>query len=184
MIVSQSIIESCKKSDENAYKHLYNASIPYVYSIVSRYIRNETEKKDLIQDIFAKTFNNINSFDRDKGEFKYWIRRIAVNECLMNLRTKSKLEIISLNTGFDSIDTDNRSNLEITREDISIMLKKMPEKYKIVFMAYIIDDLSHKEIAKLLNITPETSRSQLNRAKKWVKQNIFNNNKYKAYGFF
>ncbi len=184
MKVSKSLIESCKKSDENANKHLYNASIPYVYSIVSRYIREEAEIKDLIQEIFAKTFSKINTFDRDKGEFKYWIRRIAVNECLMYLRTKSKLEIISISNSFDSIDTDNRSNSELTREDISGMLKKMPKKYKIVFMAYIIDDLSHKEIAKLLNITPETSRSQLNRAKKWVKQNIFNNNKYKAYGFF
>lgn len=182
--VTNSIINSCKKSDENAFRLLYEASIPYVYTIVSRYIKVEVDKKDIIQEIFAKTFTTIHSFDEKKGEFKYWIRKIAVNECLMNLRSKPKLDVVALNINHDSIDTGSPEKIELTREDITDLLLNMPEKYKIVFMAYIIDGFNHKEIAQQLNISPETSRSQLNRAKKWIKSNIFKNNKHIAYGIF
>ena len=144
----------------------------------------EVDKKDIIQEIFAKTFTTIHSFDEKKGEFKYWIRKIAVNECLMNLRSKPKLDVVALNIDHDSIDTGSPEKIELTREDITDLLLNMPEKYKIVFMAYIIDGFNHKEIAQQLNISPETSRSQLNRAKKWIKSNIFKNNKHIAYGIF
>ena len=53
------------------------------------------------------------------------------------------------------------------------MLSKMPAGYKTIFMLSVIDDYSHVEIAKLLDISPETSRSQLHRSMKWIKKNIF-----------
>ncbi len=182
MIVSKELIIACKNDKRGAFEKLYNACIPYVYSIVKRYISNNNDRKDVIQEIFAKVFKNLDSYKNEEGKFQYWLRKITVNECLMNLRTKTSLEIVALNTDFDTIDIEDIANQTITREEILKMLNKMPKKYKIVFMAYVIDGFSHKEIAYKMNITPETSRSQLNRSKKWIKDHIFSNNKFKAYG--
>ena len=60
----------------------------------------------------------------------------------------------------------------------------MPKGYKLVFMLSVIDGYDHGEISETLQITKETSRSQLNRAKKWLKNQITKDHKYKAYGLF
>lgn len=74
-----------------------------------------------------------------------------------------------------------QSNLDegkstLSKEEIMLYLESMPEGYKQIFMLVIIDEYSHKEVSELLNISPETSRSQLHRAKKWLRENLSNNN--------
>jgi len=63
----------------------------------------------------------------------------------------------------------------LTNTDVKNLLSKMPPGYSRVFMLVAIDDYSHKEIAELLQITEETSRSQFHRAKIWIKNNVLNN---------
>jgi len=183
-VINSETIQKCKSGKHSAYKELYNAFIPYVHSVVSRYINDIEDRKDIIQEIFAKVFVKIDSYDETKGKFKSWIRKITVNECLMFIRSKSKMSIHVINENFD-ISDDTFSKLEnLTREDIISMLDKMPKRYKLVFMAYIIDGFSHKEIAEKLKITKDTSRSQLTRAKRWIIKNISKENQIKSYGLF
>ncbi len=184
-MVSSSVIKSCLQKDSKAYKDLYNASIPYVYSVVKRYLTNIEDRKDIVQEIFAKVFLKLGSFDSNRGEFKTWIRKIAVNECLMHLRKSSNLKIYKIDSNLENTLTEDINVLDqLTRNDIIILLNKMPERYRMVFIAYIIDDYSHKEIGEILGITKDTSRSQLSRAKKWIMANIIKDNKNNAYGLF
>ena len=183
-MVSFSIIESCKKQDRIAHKALYESCISYVYSIVSRYLSGEEDRKDVVQEVFAKTFKSLDHFDQKKGEFKFWIRKITVNQCLMQIRSQSKLKVYSINEHFDVVDSTDLGLESLTREDILKLLDEMPERYKLVFMAYIIDGYNHKEIGELLGITKDTSRSQLTRAKKWIRNHISKGNKISTYGLF
>jgi RNA polymerase sigma-70 factor (ECF subfamily) len=183
-VIRFKIIQKCKAGKRSAYKELYDVCVPYVYSIVSRYISNTEDRKDLIQEIFAKVFTKIESYDENKGQFKSWIRKIAVNECLMFIRSKSKMSIHVINENYDITDTTFNRLENLTREDILNMLDKMPKRYKLVFMAYIIDGFSHKEIADKLKITKDTSRSQLTRAKRWIIKNISKETQIKKYGLF
>ncbi|MEM9920134.1 MAG: sigma-70 family RNA polymerase sigma factor [Bacteroidota bacterium] len=185
MIISTSILASCKRKEEKGYKALYRHSLPYVFSIVRRYIIREEERKDIVQEIFATVFLRINHFDPAKGAFKYWLRKIAVNQCLMYLRKEKRLKHL---VPLDAID-ENKYAEEmrfdaLSKTMIERLLSKMPEGYKTIFLLTIIDEFTHSEVGKMLNISPETSRSQLSRAKVWIKNRLHQDTKLKANGLF
>ena len=85
------IINALKKGNQSAYKILYERTIAYVYSIVRRFVDVEHVHKDIIQDVYAKIYININQFDSDKGTFKFWMRRIVVNQCFEYFRREKGL---------------------------------------------------------------------------------------------
>lgn len=184
-MIAQQIIKDCIHNKANGHKKLYEGCLPYVYSIVKRYIKSPEERKDQVQEIFASVFQNINQFDSDKGAFKSWIARICVNQCLMSLRKNKNLsslnivEITEINEPSEEVDLSR-----MTREDIEKILHKMPSGYKIVFMLNVIDGYNHTEIQEMLSISKDTSRSQLSRAKKWIRKHLTHNINKTAYGIF
>lgn len=176
------IIEWCKKGLEHGHAKLYKDCAPYVYSHVKRYIYNHDFRKDMMQEIFAKVFLNISKYDVRKGTFKSWIRRIAINECLLHIRNTKPLFVVKgIEESFDLADNTPLPT-DLTRADIELILSNMPHGYKLVFMLSIIDGYSHKEISQELNITQDTSRSQLLRAKRWVRNYLSNRIKKSSYG--
>lgn len=182
-MVDIQIINNCKKGHRTAYEQLYNQCIPYVYATIQRYISHTEDRKDIIQESFAKVFNNIERYNAGIGSWNTWLRKIVVNECLMHLRKHRNLStIIPLDERLDTPIDDDLHLDQLSRDDIDRMLSKMPEGYKLVFMMYVIDGYDHKEISEALRVSNETSRSQLNRAKKWLKNQITNDVNYKAYG--
>ena len=102
----------------------------------------------------------------------------------MFLRSQSKMQIYSINEDYDIVDSNHLDVEKLTRTDILNLLKDMPERYKMVFMAYIIDGYNHKEIGEQMGITKDTSRSQLTRAKKWIQNNISKDTQINSYGLF
>lgn len=177
-MVDPSTLTSVRQGDRSAFKVLYQACIGYVYSIAKRYVSNESDYPDVIQEIFARVFLSITSFDPAKGDFKAWLRRLAINQCLQHYRQgKSPRVHVSLEV-ISQISNDKEEQFShLTKEEIMNYLQKMPEGYRQIFMLVIMDEYSHKEVAELLNITAETSRSQLSRAKKWLKARISPHNK-------
>ena len=176
-MVDQAVINSVKKGDKSAFKKMYESCIRYVYVIVNRYVSNESDYQDVIQEIFARTFLSIDSFDENKGEFKFWLRRLTINQCIQHYHKQAaSIKIIPIDsaTRMQSKLKDETSTL--SKDEILQYLKRMPEGYKQVFMLVVIDEYSHQDVGELLNITPETSRSQLHRAKNWIRENLSNNN--------
>lgn len=182
-MIDNSLISQCKEGSRKAHSQVYNACIPYVYSIVKRYIFNHEDAKDVIQETFAKVFSKINTYDSNKGTWNTWLRKITVNQCLLHLRNNKKLALLSPIDESPEQSVDESLALDqLSRNDIDKMLAQMPTGYKLVFMMNVLDGYDHTEISDTLNITKETSRSQLNRAKKWLKNQISKDHKYKAYG--
>ena len=181
-MINHSIIELVKKRDNAAFKTMYQNCIRYVYEIVRQYVPNESNHADIIQEIFARVFLRINTFDETKGEFKYWLRRLVINQCLQyHRKNKSSAIIVPLKSAKE-IDADDNDFLhELSREDVEKYIQNMPQGYRQVFMLVVIDGYSHQEVSELLGITTETSRSQLSRAKNWLKKHYFTKyNKQKA----
>jgi RNA polymerase sigma-70 factor (ECF subfamily) len=175
-LVTPEIIEQCKRKEQQAFKVMYDACLPYVFSIVKGYTDDGDWRKDLIQEIFAKLFLNIASFDVAKGDFKFWLRKIAVNQCLMFLRNKKN------RPGFDgleniALDPSQKETMNFDHLDPSLpeqVLPQMPNGFRQVFSLFILEDYSHNEVAQQLGISAETSRSQLARSKQWLRQYFFN----------
>jgi RNA polymerase sigma-70 factor (ECF subfamily) len=127
-----------------------------------------------MQDAFVTIFSKISQY-KNKGSFEGWLKRITINTALQRYREKSVFGIINEDIIEDTV-------LEIDDEGLSIdyllqIIQELPNRYRLVFNLYVLDDYSHKEIAEMLNITIGTSKSNLARAREGLKSKIEN---YKA----
>jgi len=129
------------------------------------------EAEDMMQEGFIRVFQYINQF-KFEGSFEGWIRRIIVNVALKNIQKKKiRFEEITDNKNSESsLESYAYSNLG--EDDILKLINRLPEGYRLVFNLSVIEGFSHEEIAKILNIQPATSRSQLVKARKMLQNQI------------
>lgn len=173
-MIDNDIIRLCQKGDQTGYKTMYTMCAPYVFAIVKNYLSKDDDRKDVIQEIFAQIFLSINRFDESKGSFKSWISSIAIHQTIATIRKNNRLIITHPLDQADEAEADITASIEnFSEEDLQLLLKEMPSGYKTIFLLSVIEEYSHKEIGEMLNITAETSRSQLFRAIKWIKKKIF-----------
>ena len=185
------LIIACKKQDRNAQKVLYERYAPEMMAVCMRYCREEEAARDLLHDGFIRAFTQIGSFS-GKGSFEGWLRRIFVNLALENFRKEKQknrfLEEYSYISAHESGDyADDLLDIEnIPREEVLEMIRNLPSGYRTVFNLFIFEEMSHKEIARMLGINEAASRSQFFRAKTILKNKItailhHNNGKYNEY---
>ena len=168
------LIENCKINDTKAQGELYKLFSSKLFSVCLKYSRNYAEAEDNLQDAFLTIFNKIEQY-KNKGSFEGWLKRITINTALQRYREKGVFGIINEDIIEDTV-------LEIDDEGLSIdyllqIIQELPNRYRLVFNLYVLDDYSHKEIAEMLNITIGTSKSNLARAREGLKSKIEN---YKA----
>ena len=184
-MVDPAIIKRVKKKDQEAFRLMYDQTIAYVFSIVKRYVTNESDYKDVLQNIYARVFLKMDTYDAAKGVFKYWIRRIAINQCIELYRQgKSPSLWVPMDQLNEADDGSDPFLSQLSKQEIEKFLAKMPSGYRQVFMLVIVDEYTHKEVGELLGISTETSRSQLSRAKSWLAKNLSrkNSKKYLSLG--
>jgi len=172
-------------------KVLYERYAPVMMAVCMRYSRDQEAARDLLHDGFIRAFTQIGSFS-GKGSFEGWLRRIFVNLALENFRKEKQknrfLEEYSYISAQESDDyADDLLDIEnIPREEVLEMIRDLPPGYRTVFNLFIFEEMSHKEIARLLGINEAASRSQFFRAKTILKNKITailrqNNGKYNAH---
>ena len=140
-------------------------------TVCLRYSKDHMEAEDMMQEGFIRVFQYINQF-KFEGSFEGWIRRIIVNVALKNIQKKKiRFEEITDNKNSESsLESYAYSNLG--EDDILKLINRLPEGYRLVFNLSVIEGFSHEEIAKILNIQPATSRSQLVKARKMLQNQI------------
>lgn len=175
ILVDPTVITSVQQGNRAAFKTLYESCIRYVYSIVRRYANRESDHPDIIQEIFARLFLSLHTFDPAKGAFKPWLRRLVINQCLKyGQKGRSPQRYVPIEKAPEIANGEDLPFDGMTKADIENYLVRMPDGYRQVFMLYVIDEYAHQEIGELLGISAETSRSQLSRAKNWLRQNVRN----------
>ena len=183
MLDDNQIIRGCRKHKRTAQEALYEKYAPVLRGICLRYSRNKTEAEDLLQDGFIKIFLNINKFS-GKGSFGGWLKRIMVNTAITQFKkNKYHYNIDEINEleFADNKEDDNEQkdiksiilNGDLSKEDLLNVVNKLPEGFKMVFNLYVIENYSHKEIAKTLKISVNTSKSQLSRARKLIQKKLY-----------
>ena len=186
-LVNSDIIRRSKKKEHKAFRELYEACIPYVYTLVREHIYQEDFRKDIIQEIFAQVFLNIGKFDPEKGEFRPWLRRLAINQCLMFLRDrKADFDYETLENYQELIDAPDlfHSKDGLDPNKIKALVKEMPEGYGKVFQLVVLEGYTHEEVGEIMEISPKSSRSQLTRARKWLRNYMKENKLTVRYGYF
>lgn len=144
---------------------------PTMMSLCSRYAVDKCEAEDWMQEGFIKAFNSLGSF-KFAGSFEGWLRKIMVNTALKHLNKASrKLEQTELDQFLDTgYNGEILSTLAV--EEIMKVVNELPEGYKAVFNLNVVEGFNHKEISEKLGITESTSRSQLVKAKKALKNKL------------
>lgn len=175
----QRLVKRLQEGDKTAAREFYTRYGGSLAGVCVRYIADEEDVKDVIQNALVHIFSHITDFKyRGSGSMEAWVVRIAVNESLKFLRTKVQYEL--LQPDYDVIDDseDDPSVRDIPPDIIRQMLNRLPTGYRTVLNLYVFEGKSHQEIARLLGIKKDSSASQLLRAKSLLAQMIrkYNNN--------
>lgn len=160
--------------DNTAIEWIYRKHVRYLSALCSRYITEDEDIKDVLQESFIKIFTSLDSFKyRGEGALKAWMAKITLNETLKFVRNNSRLPIDSIDDKDMNIaDGDSMETEDIPTDVLHQFIRELPDGYRTVFNLYVIDDKSHKEIAQLLGIKENTSASQLHKAKSMLVQKI------------
>lgn len=164
------LIIQCKKQDATAQGELYQRYSSTLFSICLRYSPNYVEAEDNLQDSFLTIFKKVDQF-KDKGSFEGWMKRITVNTVLQKYRKQRVFDIVREDQIEDEADVlvDDEG---IPLDFLLKIIQELPDRYRLVFTMYVMDDYSHKEIADMLGISDGTSKSNLARARKILKTKI------------
>ena len=174
MTIEQLIYE-CTKYNTKAQEQLYKLLAPKLFSVCLKYSRNYEEAQDNLQESFLIIFDKINQY-KNSGSFEGWAKRIVINYVLQQYRKQNVFEIVSEKiVDEDEIEIDDDA---ISIEFLTKIIQELPDRYRLVFNLYVMDDYSHKEIADMLDINIGTSKSNLARAKAILKEKIELNNNY------
>lgn len=164
------LIQKCINGERRAQNDLYNHYAPIMLSICNRYTQSKEEAEEVLINGFVKIFKHIASYT-GKGNFEGWMKRIFVREALnYQKQFKTKWNRVPLLESDGKIDSSTPDEAE----HLLKALRSLPNGYQTVFNLYAIEGYKHKEIASLLNISENTSKSQLRKAKAML-QKIINN---------
>ena len=171
----QHIIKLFRRGDTSAMDVLYAEYADYLTSVCARYIPDDDELKDVLQESFIKIFSKIGEFNyRGNGSLRAWITRIVINESLILIRKKKNSPIINLEKEPPDVQDDEPEIGNLSQEVLTNMIRQLPDGYRTVFNLFVIEGKSHKEIAKILNIKADSSASQFHKAKKQLAKMIKN----------
>jgi RNA polymerase sigma factor (sigma-70 family) len=170
------IVEQCKKQHAKAQRMLYDRYAPLMMGLCSRYVPGAAEAEDVMIGGFMKIFAKIDDFE-GKGSFEGWMKRIMINEALAYIRRNKSMYLeTDIETAEREPDYD-RIDSELEARDLLNMVQELPGGYRTVFNLYAIEGYSHKEIAELLGINENTSKSQLSRARMQLQRKILDSDK-------
>jgi RNA polymerase sigma-70 factor (ECF subfamily) len=163
------ILSRVKKNDPKAQKTLYDKYAPLFYGICLRYMKNKQEAEDVLVESFYRIFSKIDQYN-NKGSFEGWMKRIVINSNLMQIRKNINLNLhVDIENAYH-LKEDATALTDLQHEELLELMDELPNGYRTVFNLYIIEGYKHREIAEKLDISINTSKSQLILAKKRMQE--------------
>ncbi len=165
----ESLIAKCQNKELKAQKALYEIYSAKLFGLCLKYSKNYAEAQDNIQDAFITIYQNIHQFS-GRGSFEGWLKRITINTALKRYKDQ---KIFALNNEETIVQPDAENyQIGISLQDLLKCVQELPNRYRMVFNLYVLDGYSHKEIAKLMDISEGTSKSNLARGRAILKEKV------------
>jgi len=168
-VTDEELVRKSKEDDERAFGELVSRYESKVYSLALRMVRNPEDAEDVLQDTFLRAYRGIKSF-QGASTFSTWIYRITINECLNQQRGRGA-QHIPLEALLGSNEEHNpgaAADLEHgesePRDIIHRAVMELSPKLRAVVALKYLEGLSYEEIASVLECSPGTVASRLNRA--------------------
>lgn len=165
------LIKDCQKGLGKAQKDLYHRLAGKMLGLCYRYLQDKTEAEHVMIGGMVKVFEKIKQYSGE-GNFEGWVRRIMVNESLMYLRKNGAMSLmLDIDSMKDELDFGSLEDT-LQQEDLLKLIHELPVGYRTVFNLYAIEGYSHAEIADSMQISENTSKSQLSRARKYLQHRL------------
>lgn len=163
------LVARCRTGDLTAFEELYRAHSGRLYSVACRMLGNTADAEDLLQEIFLAAHRKLDSFRGDSA-LGTWLYRLATNQCLDYLRSRTARGnqlTGALDDELDLSDVSSRALGEraVARMDLERAVAQLPEGCRAAFVLHDVEGLEHREVAEVLGIAEGTSKSQVHKAR-------------------
>ncbi|MFY7730185.1 MAG: RNA polymerase sigma factor [Flavobacterium sp.] len=165
----ESLIKRILHHDSKAERELYMRYAGKMLGVCRLYVKDLHYAEDVMVEGFTKAFQNLDKFRFD-GSFEGWLRRIMVRQAIDFLRSRRAIQFADIETAEVPAVTTDEPDFDV--ELLQLLIDNLPEGYRTVLVMYAVEGYSHKEIAVLLGITENTSRSQLFKARKQLEEQL------------
>ncbi len=165
------IIQECLKNKASAQEKLYALYSRRMMAICLRYTRSRFEAEDIFHEAFVKVFKSIHTWKG--GSFEGWMRRIFVNTAINHFHQNRKY-FDHVDSSYAEVKLSSSDNVisDMSNQELLDTINRLPEGYKMIFNLHVVEGYNHNEIAEMLNIAEGSSKSQLSKAKTYLKKLI------------
>ncbi len=176
-------IRGCALNQRESQKKIYNSFYGYAMAICDRYTSRQEDSIEILNDGFLKIFKEIHhytpAYADEISSFKGWLRKIMIYTSIDHFRKNNKHKATTeLDTALYHLETNQESAFEkISYDEIIRFIQHLSPVYRAVFNLFIIEGMSHEEIASQLGISVGTSKSNLSKARKQMQKILFKQNK-------
>lgn len=164
------LVRAAQAGDTSAFERLYRENVNRVYALCYRMAGNATEAEELTQDVFVRAWQRLGGF-RGESAFSSWLHPIAVNVAYSERRSRRRRESRVMATDdltpFDSGSAEKHPALGV---DLERALSGLPDGAREVFVLHDVEGYKHEEIANLTGIATGTSKAQLHRARRLLRE--------------
>ena len=166
------LVARAQAGDQTAFRDLYRQHAGRVYALCLRLTGDARDAEERTQDVFVRLWDKVRSF-RGESAFSSWLHRLAVNVVLNERRTTGRREqrvMIAEDPG--ALERNRGSATEGLSIDLERAIAGLPDGAREVFVLYDIEGYAHAEIAELVGIAEGTSKAQLFRARRLLREKL------------
>jgi RNA polymerase sigma factor (sigma-70 family) len=175
-------VEACALNSRESQKVIYSSFYGYAMAVCDRYTSNQEDAVEILNDGFLKIFREIHHYKPAYSDvvssFKGWLRKIMVYTAIDHFRKNQKHSLVTeLDSVMYQFSSVSESAIDkLSHEEIIRSIQKLTPGYRTVFNLFVIDGLSHEEIAKHLGISIGTSKSNLSKARRQLQNILYKTN--------
>ena len=172
-------VRACGQNSRESQKVIYTSFYGYAMAICDRYASRQEDSVEILNDGFLKMFREIHRYQPAYSDvvssFKGWLRKIMVYTAIDHFRKYHKHTMV---TDLDNVVYQVAAATEtamdkLSYEEIIRAVQKLSPGYRTVFNLFVIEGLSHDEIADQLGISTGTSKSNLSKARRKLQTILF-----------
>ena len=178
------LVRRAHARDEAALRAIMQANNRRLYRLARGILRNDSEAEDVVQETYVRAFTHLDRFRGESG-LSTWLSRIAINEALTRMRSRKPhveldtlpeavLEAQIIRFPLSSAASDPEKSMaqrEIQRV-VEHAVDELPDVFRMVFIARVMEGMNIEETADLLGVKPETVKTRLHRARTMLRENV------------
>ena len=164
-------LERCRRGDVAAFEVLYRTYADRVHGLCLRLCGDFQRAEDLTQEVFLRVWERLDAFE-GRSRFYTWLYRVAVNRVMDSMRVELKRNLREVPEDRETLEriATPRGEMASTRIDLETAMQELPSGARMVFVLHDVEGYTHEEIATMMGIASGTSKAQLHRARRLLRQ--------------